>query len=848
MNSVKNTYSPNRHDRTQNTRSYHIMKPKLLPNVFGLRTILKLLLITFCVLISGCMVSPCIAQDLSDCTILYYDRNGDGQPDGAKIQCPYAGSTEDVAFVFEHTSEQIDRNQSGEILDFQNEAWVFDAQGDDRAELAIDFYTEGKWLVADLYDDQNRDGSVTYEITADKVFIREGETPTVRVETTEQWWSRDTTTNHNLHILVDGPVRALFGFFDSEWAEENLPIDGIFNFEIWVHDTDADGRPDYEMRQSRLSEPGIKTELIVSTQDNEYLAPEEEMIFWPYLGLPADYIKPYNGAHPPIQIDWDNAQITAVGEFVATRSQESNWFIYSQSPFGEDNQTYANFENPFAFYDLAADQDGYPELIVRSEYTGPNDPLFLEGLFPQPMMAIRYSWEFGDDIAWDYSLSLFGRHPITQEVSFPGFSVNTIPYQEYPDWVINNQWDSATFVATESAGYSASEGIYGGFSRILRDFYLTGFITDPTYHIEELRDVPEGYRHEYNPELQDNVQLYISSIDHKVHLLNAIEGIWNIDDMRWIEYHDLDKDGYVDTWYLFNGETRQAALIILEGFALYESDGEVKIRQAETMDSIFQAAPPENQANWRAWRQHLEEYPPLSPSDDLEVIFEQFTYPQDRLSNVALRDVRITDTGFRYVMDVSTPLDLRDALFSQTDDTLQAGSYLVTVDDESTFTFRHLTPAQLNITQVALRSSHPTELKTTQVLAEIQNTGLEDAKSVRIEFFATPATSAIMYPIDIVTTTVASGESRTVFAEWEPLTSEHWIIKAQISEPVETSSYVIGPLASKELEVQVFRPYQLTSMELLAFDKNPIAWTVGMILIAIAMLALIIFRSLVKSS
>jgi hypothetical protein len=131
-------------------------------------------------------------------------------------------------------------------VDFEDDLWVFDADGDDEANLIIDFHRDPTGLFADLYDDQDGDGAVAHEMISGVPEVTESEHWTLRVIAPDGWWIRDSRVNLNLQLFVDGSVR---GAFDATVYTHLLSTDGVTDFDIMVRDTDVDGRPDYELNQ-----------------------------------------------------------------------------------------------------------------------------------------------------------------------------------------------------------------------------------------------------------------------------------------------------------------------------------------------------------------------------------------------------------------------------------------------------------------------------------------------------------------------------------------------------------------------------------------------------------------------
>jgi hypothetical protein len=735
------------------------------------------------------------------CGISYEDPDHDGRPEVAIVRCPFAGHAGDTAYVYDRAEDMLATDDWKTSTDWDDDLWVLDAEGDGRANLILDFYEKGSTLVADVYDDQDGDGEVSYRVANGSPVILESKHPTLRMMAADGHWVQDERINFNLSIEVDGPVRTTFAGV-GDLARQTR--DGILDSTIQVHDTDRDGLPDYELRQARLTlrGSGIKTELIVNTADDEHPL-SEDWIFWPYLGPPVDHIKPIGASPPPIQVDWSQSRLMDLAEFVASRGNESNWFIYSMSRFGEGEGTFADMENPFAFYDMAADGDGVPELSVRSEYYDRNDPSFESGRFSQPIESIRYSWDQDNDGMWDYKVDVTGRHEITTTVDFSTFTVHTVPYTEFPTWVVGQRWDTGTLVAVEGDPYSSSEGIYEGFFRQWRDEYVTGW--SDTAELATAEEVRIGLRQEYTPELGHQPELYLSAVDHKLHLRNAWAGVWNIDDRQRIRYGDLDGDGILDRWMLTVASGRSPEKVVKEvyvggGLAIYHDAARLRLVRAEPILALFGGLPPANHEDWLELEAALKlEAPGFAPTDLMSMI-EQFTGPTTDVEAATLSGLGLAADGLHFVVSLAPGFRVTEDANGVGLAELQPGSYLVSYDGE----FRHqpLAPPHLDMTASSLAfDSQPTQAAWTTVRATVRNSGQQDVASIPLRLLATRgnAPPQILAEEQVF---VPGGGELVVEGNWRPQLPGAWTVwveaDASAADPLGTE---IGELAQREVEV-----------------------------------------------
>nr|MBC7245822.1 hypothetical protein [Chloroflexota bacterium] len=837
-----------------------------------MRKISNFLMLALCLTVASLFLpaQSVAAQRLEICQGTYQDVDGDGKPDAIVLQGCNFTTERDTVYVFDHAGNLDPARDWRESVGFEDEIWVFDAGSDGKANLIIDFQRNAGRLIADLYDDQDGSGAVEYTMTNGRIITVESKYPTVRLIAPDGWWVREGKTNYNLDIEVDGPVRTIFNSY-VEWIRQAFPslvwiADGKADSIIQVRDLDYDGRPDYEIRQAYIPVPVehyIRTELAVNVNDSEVLP--EHFIFWPYLGNLADYIKHYGEAAPPVQIKWQTSCIAQVAEFVASRGGESNWFIYSFPRFGpNESNTYANFENPFAFYDLAADQDGYPELAIRNEYAGAYDPVFLFGRFSMPIESIRYSWDQDNDNFWDYKVGLIGRHEITHVVTFPDFTVQTVPYAEYSDWVVNRSWDATQFVSVEGRQYSSSEGIYEGFSREWRDLYITGLVEQPP--MEEVQDIRVGLRMEYTPDLHQQPWLYFSPVDRKLHLRHAWGGVWNTDDAYRIRYKDLDGDGYLDQWMFTihpqpetpaEGESDQKvaeqeplvetplkSLQWSHGYLLYGDAELVKLVQSQVPHSLFETLPPRNHEEWLALSKQLERHHKDFAPDDFLGMMAQFQGPTTEIKEARIEDFRLTAGGFRFVLHLRPGFRVLDDNHGLGVTDLPAGSYLITYD--GTFRAQPLTQPHIALPpeQLSCDPPAPQQLQWTTIRAVLRNSGLRDCQSLPVRLYVAHEGDK---PLLLAEERVAvPGESEYVWEHhWPPAQPGRWTVWVEANTagavPGETE---IGSMARLELDVAPApMPQMFAARE--AYDGVRFTWPVALLLssaglAAVAVLGLIL--------
>ncbi|HNS40060.1 MAG TPA: hypothetical protein PKJ56_07400, partial [Promineifilum sp.] len=378
------------------------------------------------------------------------------------------------------TSEPIDAIALGEMTRLNPElsdvVVSFDVGADGKPNLILHQWVnrEGH-AIADYYDDQNGNGVVDYQLDDDSqpLFLEPG--PVIRIVARDGWFhNADGLTNFNLDIFVDGPVRATFGYL-PQFLDLS---DGSPDVEIFVRDVDHDGRPDYEWRQYWPPLPEsyhygyVRTEITVNTVGNE--KPITGWFITPFLSLieghEGYFVKRgYETSPPPVTVDWNEGRITHFIELVTSRHNPGNYFVYTIARASADNSpTHANFENPFAFYDLSGQGELIPNLMICNAHFPNGDPFFAVewglGWAQFASNDLSYTWRLPtkepvSDPIWDYKINLIGRHDYTHVERFEDISILTADYGQMPEWVLSRQWDSAAFVADEGANIANDEGI-----------------------------------------------------------------------------------------------------------------------------------------------------------------------------------------------------------------------------------------------------------------------------------------------------------------------------------------------------------------------------------------------------
>jgi hypothetical protein len=837
--------------------------PQLAPSAAARRAARGLLLL-LAAMAAGLWAPATVAGQASQAVQIFglsqRDLDGDGRPDVTVIDCSFSGERDTVT-VYDRGGDMRPAQQWRQATDFENDLWVFDAGSDGNAELIISFGRTAEGLVAELWDDQDGDVRVRYTAPPE-LAIQESPWPSVRVMAPEGWWTRDGKTNFNLNLTVDGPITAAF---QAPVYQSNLESDGAQDFMIRIRDTDHDGRPDYHWTNAFLSAPvswgSRRNELMVNPDDDE--PPLTGSIFWPYLGdapigpaklaeieqLHGDseasataarrasgYTKSYGVSRPPIKVVWKRSVIGTVGEFVSSRFNDNSWFVYSiyRAKPGEAVET--NFEAPFAFYDLAADDDGYPELQIRFEHYLAHDRYLVRTVNPEPLQIIRYSWDQDNNRSWDYKLGLIGRHEITSTVTIDDLTLKMLPPRSLPEWIMERAWDGATFVAAEYPELWTSEGIYEwGPSEAWMKEYATGSVAEPP--AEDFQELPVRLRGELAFNLQRDPRLYFSPVDRKLHLLGAQSGLWRVSELDTLRYKNLGGE-HLNQWSLFQGETLAAQLNFAVGYVVYADGAGVSLTRTDAPPALFTAIPPRDHTEWLALGRQLEASGAGSPPENLRAAAAQFGPPESEIIGATMRDFRLDGGGFRFLLDLQ-PGASADGPMRETLDDREPGSYVVTYD--GSFAVTPLEPPRLGLDLQVRADESALFIAPVPIRIQATNSGLADVAGASLVIFSSRGGAEeeiARRPIDLL----AGGDVRLTVS-WQPARAGRWEVGARI-ESAEGDLLVANVREAVELSATSPAPNTILAIS----NGSPVLGAAAVLLLAIAALAGAVARATMRAS
>jgi hypothetical protein len=803
------------------------------------------------------------------------DLNGDGSPDRTTILCSFATSNDRVE-VYDGARDMVASEDWEQATDFDDDTWLFDVGNDGTVNLVIVFGTEGAEHIALVYDDRSGDNRVSLHMKDGRVVVDESRFWTAKIVCAGPWRNPDGSVNRNLVLSIDGPI-GMPGL-DTEFALSTMTNDGRVDLEVQVHTDVSADRPAYSLARSFPKFEGSigRTELLVNLP--ETTVPElQGYVFWPHIG-PSLYKMRGDEVPPILTVDWANSQIRRQDgvsySTIQTIVLEAGWRIYASTPLNKGVVNHLDFENPFAFYDLAADADGWPELVVRNQYSLPgivdcwsggnywilNDPKYQRQIF-------RYSWDQDNDSFWDYKLGLMGANDMAWIEQFPDFDIVTIPYRKLP-WIVTDEmkWDAITFVQATTPTESSSEGIYDWqeIAPVSRGF-MCGVGESVRIGPSDIRKTLRG---EFRTKPTTTVQLYFSPIDRALHLLGADAGVYNINDAQRVRYADLDSDGFIDAWtfterpvetgedptvqYQPGMDVHQvdervlSALWATPDFLIYAGSDRISLVQSAVEASLFSTLPPRDHAEWLALGAQLERYGSTLALDDLAGMVQQFHGTSTDIAGATLDGFRRTAQSLRFV------LRLAPGFQTVADDIglgvahLDPGAYVVTYD--GAFHTTPLTPARLTLASEdwSCEPAAPERLAWVTIRATVHNEGLEDVQSLPVRLLASQEGAKPRLLVEQLLDVSGDGNA-TLEGNWAPPTAGAWRVWVEAgSDEGVPGGIEVGPLAEMQLDVAA-GPLPEMFQPLAPSDGIRFTWPVALLLgssalVAVCVLAIILAR------
>jgi hypothetical protein len=425
-----------------------------------------------------------------------------------------------------------------------------------------------------------------------------------------------------------------------------------------------------------------------------------------------------------------------------------------------------NFESPFAFYSFEP-STRHPHLLVRGSP-------YLQGTSSgtestpdastRDYVSFRYTWktETTNEPQWKYSLDLAGYgYRYDDSLNFANSEFMGLHFNNITHWIGSKTWAFATFVESLN-GYGSSEGIYfyssqaginwswlDGRDDEPPDYLQTPFLGGKEDVLSKESDitVPRRFRGEYNAAYFREPRVSFSPIDRRAHLWYAQGGVFNIGEGYIQRVHNLNEDAYVDGWTLEEVQHQSPpsnskhpeewlpkaitgrvveALYALDGYLIYTGPEGSELRQADYELSIADVPSPRDKETWQRFVELAKPYQETARDPmDMQSWLEAF--PGSTLLQTAgrIRNVRATDEGFRFVVDIQEGYQAERIENAQV---LQPGEYVVLYD--GTFRIEAMTPPQLSL---QMHTRPMVQYQPGSVQVQLLNKGLEDERDVRLE-------------------------------------------------------------------------------------------------------------------
>jgi O-antigen/teichoic acid export membrane protein len=742
------------------------------------------------------------------------DKDHDGHPEQATWLTDLSGQKVRIT-VHDGGKDMLPSDEWQNATDFSNDTWVFDYLDDGSVELVAQFRTEPAGeLSAYLWDDQNNDGEVNTEAGNDQFQVIESPFPTLIVSTIGSWTQADGSLNPDLVFKYDG-IAPNLDFVTKSIAPALtgvFKVDGVADFSIRLVDSNKDGAIDFSHNQILSPIPtdygAWRNTMKVNSAGIKYTY-QTPAFFWPLLNFDSEYdVKNYFSTPAFVDVDWQHAKILDFG--VTGYPIEQGFHINNVNPWEENKVNQAAFENAMAYYDLAGNQNGLPELFIRHVYWPSHDSIHIPNA-SMPINEIRYSWRLADADRpeWDFGLSLLGSQPILSTESFTPYTLQVVPYDLLPNWVIDKSWVNATLVAIEDREYLSTEGIYewSTIEGVVNDVRLPyedprRFVKDSYQHQSQCfsggndcdlstlyTDIGVGMRGEY-AQLEGKVIMYHSPLDHRLHLFGAHQGVWRIDEDNIIRYYDHSGDGYIDTWENYRGEEIVARLIQSDEHLVLAQYGALEIKSIKLPAEDFLAPPPVDHAAWVNMRRAVQVEQGEIPNT-LAQMFESIPVKSTRLVNATIDQVGFNRQGLQFKLILQPG-------FMQTEPGLlplenkNAGNYFVIADED----FQVLPYSlQTVVLKMHVADDNPAVDKANIIILHLENTGISNTIDLLLEVKAVQGDKTIILEKQLIA--LPGGSEKEIRLNWHPVKGGEWTIQASLDD--QTGNV----LASSHLKVGV---------------------------------------------
>ncbi len=778
------------------------------------------------------------------------DVNSDNQPEVATMVGIYHESKYQIT-VYDQNQDMKWSEDWKNGTDFLDDIWIYQEQNSRLVKLIIRFSHTADGYIAELFDDENNDKNVSYKlINKSNIQISESSFPTIKVIAQKPWILIDNNINTIIHIFIYRPIDNFFN--SSPWILQYLPNNGKPSYEHEIVDSDSDNIPDYELIQAYFDLPRgsyqFRTALTVNNGD-VLPAGFQNYFIWPYLGYadpdkwtPANILRNQDNTIPPIQIDWQRARIKGVSNIIPIWGSGNTWNFLTSTPLIKNSINELDWER-FSYYNFSGENN--PDLLIDMLQGIPGDPEIVtigSKIYHRQKIAISWHQRNLGTLKWDYKLEMAGLHESPSTVvNFNDFSLREVPFDQALKFINEQKWAYATFVAAEDNLYDTNEGLYEwgtrdgvlndtaqynagkrvpGSSRGQTDYIMGATDISPAQYYTDIRP---GFRGEYADLLERKAILYLSAIDRRLHLLNASKGVWNLDGKREIRYENLGGET-LNKWSLWQDGQELKTFISTEGYNVLAQAGRVQVMQAKVSPVLFTTQPPTNKDEWAKLGAELDQYKPAFAPDDFAAMYNQFSGPATTIEHASLRDFRLDENGFRFVLELDSGFSAAGTVMAQLSQ-LVPGKYLVTYDtDFGTFQMTPLIPTKINleISVQNTRASSNSDLY--QVSLKAINQGNQDSGEVEAVLTAN-CSGAPVELLDKTGQVLGNGQQEWQ-ASWTPVEGKDCNLSAKLmaatGESLAQAIFTLpatGPsdsLASQILNISMRNLQDLPSIEILA--------------------------------
>ena len=539
----------------------------------------------------------------------------------------------------------------------------------DRPKLVVQLdHPAGADATARVYDTSTLRGDfVPVTVDGQTVTLPTRLVPALTMRAIGGWWTRAGRPNYSLNFTVYGQAYAIWGEGYSPQSGPSGPSTRIEPGEPAVTVRVRPGPDGWPLWDERRLVPSLGSSgyLRYNYAERKCATPLKldsgPVPLWPYVAIVGGYEQPSGQMRPPIVVDWVSGHITHVSELVTVRQQNCSYAFYSVAPILAGVRNQPDFESPFAFYDLSGQGQGKPNLILRTERFPARDR-FSVGLdrrqrgvpLPKDFQTVRYSWRAAPgDQQWNYKIEVQGFHPYTSRTPLGDGSVtvDAPAYQAYPGWVLGHSWPVVTFAAAESKTRSSSEGIYTYGPRELGLPYLLG--NTPQADPGAFSGIEDGFRGEYRYTTTGRPELYFSSLDRRVHLLDAEGGVWPLGPARRLQVDSLAGSRYINHWRLTDGGRRVRELARIGNAVLLLEAGQLSVAQTTAPESLWTGQPPSDPASWKRFTA-MTGSAITQPAPDLQAWFGSQGARRFSLSGVQVGELIPLPGGVQFDLQVSS--------------------------------------------------------------------------------------------------------------------------------------------------------------------------------------------------